>query len=310
MRFIKTKIFAFLMFMLCMGVFCVTAYAADGGGETLTVNAAWVDGDMLRIIVTDANNENSALALRLSDYVSDVENSEYISIQAVDLAGNKSEVIHIKNPYYIPSKEPDKKTDETPPITVEITSSEPTESAVPDGKNPFTPDGSGTVMDNVAEGNGKEFFTVKAEDGSVFYLIIDRQRNSENVYFLNAVTEDDLIALAKKNNKDVKNGNTSAIPTPETETTNANAQNQTTTAAPEPEPKPPSKGINPAYILIILAVIAAGGAGYYFKIVKGKKNVPDSDEDNDDDDNNGDEQEENGDDEYDGGEELDEEDDI
>ena len=117
MRFIKTKIFAILIFMLCMGVFCITAYAADGGGETLTVNAAWVDGDMLRIIVTDADGENSALALRLSDYVSDVENSEYISIQAVDLAGNKSEVINIKNPYYVPTNEPDKKTNETPPIS-------------------------------------------------------------------------------------------------------------------------------------------------------------------------------------------------
>ena len=35
-------------------------------------------------------------------------------------------------------------------------------------------------------------------DENVFYLIIDKQRDSENVYFLNAVTESDLMALAQK----------------------------------------------------------------------------------------------------------------
>jgi len=90
MRLVKTKIFTLLTLMLCMSVLCVPVFASDGGEALLTVNAAWVDGDMLRINVADANGVSSALALNLSDYVSNTENSEYISIQAVDLAGNKS----------------------------------------------------------------------------------------------------------------------------------------------------------------------------------------------------------------------------
>lgn len=35
------------------------------------------------------------------------------------------------------------------------------------------------------------------ENENVFYLVIDKQRDTENVYFLNAVTESDLMALAE-----------------------------------------------------------------------------------------------------------------
>ena len=33
---------------------------------------------------------------------------------------------------------------------------------------------------------------------SIFYLVIDKQKTSENVYFLNAVTVDDLLPLAEQ----------------------------------------------------------------------------------------------------------------
>ncbi|MCL1975899.1 MAG: DUF4366 domain-containing protein [Firmicutes bacterium] len=54
--------------------------------------------------------------------------------------------------------------------------------------HPFTPSGIDTVVDNATDGDDKEFYTISTADGDVFYLIIDRQRNSQNVYFLNAVT--------------------------------------------------------------------------------------------------------------------------
>ncbi len=63
---------------------------------------------------------------------------------------------------------------------------------------PLTPDGQGTVLDNATDEDGKEFFTITTPDENVFFLVIDRQKESENVYFLNAVTESDLMALAEK----------------------------------------------------------------------------------------------------------------
>ena len=54
----------------------------------------------------------------------------------------------------------------------------------PSELDPLTPDGQGTVLDNATDDEGKEFFTVTTADESVFYLVIDRQKNGENVYFL------------------------------------------------------------------------------------------------------------------------------
>lgn len=113
--------------------------------------------------------------------------------------------------------------------------------------NPFTPDGQGTMVDNATDKDGKEFFTIMAADESVFYLVIDRQRETENVYFLNAVTVADLMALAEPSPE--------AVPEP----------------LPEPEPEPEKSG-GAGTLLLVLAVLAlGGGAGWYFKIYHPKQ---------------------------------------
>ena len=61
--------------------------------------------------------------------------------------------------------------------------------------NPFSPSGSGTVINAATDGDGKEFYTIEAPDKTVFYLVVDRQRNSQNVYLLKAVSAMDLMSL-------------------------------------------------------------------------------------------------------------------
>ena len=123
--------------------------------------------------------------------------------------------------------------------------------------NPFTPEGTGTVVDNATDGDGKEFFTIMAADESVFYLVIDRQRETENVYFLNAVTVADLMALAEPSPEAVPEPLPEPEPEPATE--------------PEPEPEPEKSG-GAGTLLLVLAVLAlGGGAGWYFKIYRPKQ---------------------------------------
>lgn len=138
----------------------------------------------------------------------------------------------------------------------------PTETAEETTARPFTPEGTGTVVDNATDGDGKEFFTITTPSENVFYLIIDRQRDGQNVYFLNAVTEKDLLALAEKDPEPVME------PEPETEPP----------TEPEPEPEKTS-GFPMGNILMIAAVLlAGGGAGYYFKVYRPKHEVPDMDD--------------------------------
>ena len=91
-------------------------------------------------------------------------------------------------PAYAQSSEPQA---ETTPAETEA----PEEPAEP---NPFTPDGTGTVVDKATDKDGKEFYTITTPDENIFFLVIDNQKSSENVYFLNAVTETDLLPLAEK----------------------------------------------------------------------------------------------------------------
>lgn len=177
---------------------------------------------------------------------------------------------------------------------------EPTTSSVPDGA--FTPEGTGTVLDSATGEDGdKQFYTITTEAGNVFYLIIDGKRDDNNVYFLNGVTEADLMALAEKGD-----GSVSVIPAADvctcTEKCEAGKVNtgcpvckndlngcigKEKPAEPEEpaEPEQPKKdtGSVGTIIFIIVALLAVGGVGYYVKIVRPKQQAEDEDEFDEDD---------------------------
>ena len=69
-------------------------------------------------------------------------------------------------PAYAQSSEPQA---ETTPAETEA----PEEPAEP---NPFTPNGTGTVVDKATDKDGKEFYTITTPDENIFFLVIDKQR--------------------------------------------------------------------------------------------------------------------------------------
>jgi len=155
-----------------------------------------------------------------------------------------------------------------------------------DGDQPFTPPGAGTVVDNATDSEGKEFFTIRTADGDIFYLIIDRQRSSDNVYFLNAVTEEDLLALAEENGRELTGGRSG---------NRAGAGSGDEGEDPDDAPEPGSGNgrgdakSNTMYIALAAVFIAACGIVYYIKIVKGKRGPTYDDEDEEDEDEDDDE---------------------
>lgn len=172
-------------------------------------------------------------------------------------------------------------------------------SAIPEGA--FTPEGTGTVLDQATGADDKYFYTITTEDGNVFYLIVDGKRDANNVYFLNGVTEADLLALAEK-----EDGTISAVPPVETctctdkceagkvNTTCAVCKNDLTgctgkAAQPtEPEPSAPEtpeagKSNTGMIVFIVIAVLVVGVAGYYVKVIRPKRQADEDDEDFEDD---------------------------
>ena len=163
-------------------------------------------------------------------------------------------------PAYAQSNEPQPETTPAPAET----------EAEPETENPFTPDGTGTVVDNATDEDGKEFYTITAPDESVFYLVIDKQKTGENVYFLNAVTTDDLLPLAEQGEEQPEE----VTPEPEPEPTEPVEE----VTEPEPEPEKPDSGLL-SLLLIGAVVLIGGGIGYYFKIYKPKHEAPDLEDD-------------------------------
>lgn len=75
--------------------------------------------------------------------------------------------------------------------------------------NSFTPDGNMSLIDDFfqieAEATenspqrDKQFITLESKSGNIFYLVIDRNGDEENVYFMNLVDEADLMMLVETN---------------------------------------------------------------------------------------------------------------
>lgn len=316
--------------------------AVEASDDMSGVEAVYVDGTRINSLV------NGKGTVTLKDYAGD---GKEVTVYAVDYSGNRSKEVKLDNPYYeepaqtqaASSAAPQSSSGETqaapstPPAPspsasnsessqaagtpstsqaeTEASSESPaaedeTESAVPEGA--FTPEGTGTVLDSATgQEDDKQFYTITTADGNVFYLIIDGKRDSENVYFLNGVTEEDLLSLAQQDN-----GGESAIEVVTcncTEKCEAGAVNTdcpvckndlngclgkvTEEPAPEeteqPEAEPEKSGGNTGMIIfLVIALAAAGGLGYYFKIVRPKQQAA-MDEDEFEDDGYGEDDETN-----------------
>lgn len=143
-----------------------------------------------------------------------------------------------------------------------------TETMVEDNRT-LTPKGNAQLVDDVTDNENLQFITVTARDGNVFYFVIDKGANSENVYFLNTVDESDLAALVENYTPTTAaEPKSEASPSPEPEQTEQKQQKHT-------EQK---KGSSPT-LYIVLALIAAGViGGYYYKVILPKKKLEDADD--------------------------------
>lgn len=150
----------------------------------------------------------------------------------------------------------------------------------------LTPDGNLTLVDDVSgeEAEDKQFVTVISKSGNYFYLVIDRAGDRQNVYFLNLVDEEDLLALIEEDkpkqqetpqrcnciNLCEEGKIDTNCPLCRNDLTKCTGKSLTPTSTPEPE-KEKNKGMGGIVLLLIVGM--AGGGIYYFKVIKDKPNT-------------------------------------
>ena len=168
-----------------------------------------------------------------------------------------------------------------------------------DGKSPFafTPDGNLSLIDDFlqievpgdeeTEQVEKQFITVQSKNGNTFYIVIDRNGETENVYFLNLVDEADLMALMESEEGETEAPTCSCTDKCVIGAINTNCEicrtnmSECTGKEPvvEPEPEQPTepveepdekKSANFLPLIIVLIAGAGGFAVYWFKFRKPK----------------------------------------
>ena len=135
--------------------------------------------------------------------------------------------------------------------------------------------------DDVSDNENLQFITITARNGNVFYFVIDKGAQSENVYFLNTVDESDLEALVEQTDK---KPTASAKPeqtenTAETDLSETDKKDNSDTKAEKSEQPEQSRQKNNSGLFIVLALAAAVGiGGYYYKVILPKKKLEQADD--------------------------------
>lgn len=157
----------------------------------------------------------------------------YFVVQAMDNAGNTSDVYRCANPYYLA---PDAETDQNPAAQLPVNAmpSAPTE-AVGEVTEHMETDATGNSIEPAyTSDTGKSFYTIQTENGKVFYLVIDRDGQREYAYFLTEISENDLL--------NVTSDTSQTLPQNSTATSNNYGMLPDVTPAPDVSEKDISEG--------------------------------------------------------------------
>lgn len=148
-------------------------------------------------------------------------------------------------------------TEQTAPEPV-ITEEVPEETEA----TPFSVAGNGQLLDDITDDDTKQFLTVQTKNGNTFFMVIDRSRNSENVYMLSLVDERDLAEFIEEEEPEPAEEKPAVIveePKPEP------VQEEI-----QPEPEKGGMGMGAVLTIILLGAGCVGGY-YYFRIWKPKR---------------------------------------
>ena len=142
---------------------------------------------------------------------------------------------------------------------------------------PMTPEGNLSLLDDlVVETNtDKQFITVQTKSGSIYYIIIDRASDENNVHFLNLVDEADLLEIMEETDQTIPP--VASVPlTTETEVIIDKEVGTNPVLPSTTEPNPPASytktnAINPIPIIVFAALAGIGLIVILIMVIKKKK---------------------------------------
>lgn len=167
---------------------------------------------------------------------------------------------------------------------------ENTEETENDDNNAFSVEGNGTLTDEADSSQNKLFYIVTTANGNSYYIIIDKDSTTNNVYMLSQIDEADLADFTEE--ADSKNEETVTTASPDgnaetatdqtgEEVTEPAQETDTETSSPDTETETAnSSGSAGKYIGFVLLALACIGviAGYYFLKIRNRDDQEEEDE--------------------------------
>ena len=118
----------------------------------------------------------------------------------------------------------------------------------------------------------KQFLTIQTKNGNTFFMVLDRSNNTENVYMLSMIDEDDLAEFIGETEEKPEAEQPSVV-IPETEKPSVPDEPET-----EEEPEEKKGGMNTGALLAVIVLLAGGiGGFYYFKVLKPRRDEEEAD---------------------------------
>ncbi len=144
------------------------------------------------------------------------------------------------------------------------------------GGTSFSVPGNGQLVDDLSEDESKQFLTIQTKNGNTFFMVLDRSNNTENVYMLSMIDENDLAEFIGDGQEEPEQEQP-AVVIPETEKPSVSAEPEAETEIkPETEEKKGGMSTGALFAVVLLLVGGIGGF-YYFKVLKPKQDEDESD---------------------------------
>lgn len=140
----------------------------------------------------------------------------------------------------------------------------------------FSTPGNAQLEDDITEDSTKEFLTITTKNNNTFYLVIDRSANTENVYMLSQIDENDLQEFLDSEGTTENSSNQPSIVLEETEKQTNETVEETKPEEKGTEESKPSQ--NMAGLFGILLLAGAGAGAYYYLKIRKKKEQEENDD--------------------------------
>lgn len=140
----------------------------------------------------------------------------------------------------------------------------------------FSTPGNAQLEDDITEDSTKEFLTITTKNNNTFYLVIDRSANTENVYMLSQIDENDLQEFLDSEGTTENPSNQPSIVLEETEKQTNETVEETKPEEKGTEESKPSQ--NMAGLFGILLLAGAGAGAYYYLKIRKKKEQEENDD--------------------------------